>query len=221
MGFGRAVHELLEWSARNDWALPGEGIRAAALAREGADAGADARLTEMLEGWLSSPLLKELRGSGVVLRPEVGFRLTLEEGTILRGTLDLLGGPDADGAITVVDYKTDRLGGQAPARLRPELQRSLYAAAVAEATGATSVRTAYVFLEKPDEPVVTMLGPEQIAAGRERIEAVVARIRAATSRRRAAKPLPRLPGPAAPVCPHPREVTGRAGPEPPMEPGAA
>ncbi len=102
----------------------------------GADAGADARLTEMLEGWLSSPLLKKLRGSGVVLRPEVGFRLTLEEGTILRGTLDLLGGPDADGAITVVDYKTDRLGGRAPELdAGYELQRSLYAAAVAEATG--------------------------------------------------------------------------------------
>ena len=223
MGFGRAVHELLEWSARNDWALPGEGIRAAALAREGADAGADARLTEMLEGWLSSPLLKELRGSGVVLRPEVGFRLTLEEGTILRGTLDLLGGPDADGAITVVDYKTDRLGGRAPELdAGYELQRSLYAAAVAEATGATSVRTAYVFLEKPDEPVVTMLGPEQIAAGRERIEAVVARIRAGDFQatrhphRNLCHDCPARPR----LCPHPREVTGRAGPEPPMEPGA-
>ncbi len=61
MGFGRAVHELLEWSARNGWTLPDERVRAAALAREGAAPDTDARLLAMLEGWLASPLLAELR----------------------------------------------------------------------------------------------------------------------------------------------------------------
>ncbi|MFN8151981.1 MAG: UvrD-helicase domain-containing protein [Solirubrobacterales bacterium] len=220
MGFGRAVHELLEWSARNDWALPDERTRAAALAREGGAADADARLTAMLEGWLSSPLLGELRASGAALRPEVSFRLALEEGTILRGTLDLLDdpgltgpGPDPAEIITVVDYKTDRLRGRAPELdAGYELQRSLYAAAVAAATGARSVRAAYVFLERPDEPVVATLGPDEIEVGRERIEAVVARIRAGhfEATREPHHDLCHDCPARARLCPHPRELTGRA-----------
>ncbi len=224
MGFGRAVHELLEWSARNDWALPEASARAVALAREGASAEADARLVEMLEGWLGSPLLAEMRGSGETFRPEVPFRLALGAGTVLRGTIDLLCGGSPGGEVTVVDYKTDRLGGRAPELDAGYLiQRDLYAAAVAAATGAESVRSAYVFLERPGEPVVAQLGPEEIAAGRERVEALVARIREghfeATShphrdlchdcpaRRR--------------LCPHDREVTDRASAEPPVEPAPA
>lgn len=214
MGFGRAVHELLEWSARNDWALPGARARAAALAREGAAADADARLSAMLEGWLSSPLLGELRASGAALRPEVSFRLALEEGTILRGTLDLLGDPGptgADGIVTVLDYKTDRLRGRAPELdAGYELQRSLYAAAVAAATGASAVRAAYVFLERPDEPIVTTLGPEQIEVGRKRIEAVVARIRAGDfeATRHPHWDLCHDCPARSRLCPHPREMTG-------------
>lgn len=223
MGFGRAVHELLEWSARNGWALPDERVRAAALAREGAAPDADARLLAMLEGWIASPLLAELRASGGSFRPEVGFRLALGAGTILRGTIDLLCGDygSAAGEITVIDYKTDRLGSREPSLDEGYLiQRSLYAAAVAEATGATAVRSAYVFLERPDAPVISVLDPDEVAAGRSRIEDVVERIRSgsfeATSHphRDLCHDCPAR----ARLCPHGREETGRASPEPAVEP---
>ena len=77
-------------------------------------------------------------------------------GTVLRGSIDLL--VEREGAPPlVVDYKTDRLGGadprgarrrlRDPARdLRPGRRRGL---------GADEVEVAYVFLERPDEPVVS------------------------------------------------------------------
>ena len=76
-------------------------------------------------------------------------------GTVLRGSIDLL--VEADGAPPlIVDYKTDRLDGAEPAELagRYEIQQAIYALAVAEARGAPEVEVAYVFLERPEEPVV-------------------------------------------------------------------
>ncbi len=56
----------------------------------------------------------------------------------------------------VVDYKTDRLGGADPAERAAhyEVQRSIYALAVAEALERAEVEVAYVFLERPDEPAL-------------------------------------------------------------------
>ncbi|MDQ3103165.1 MAG: UvrD-helicase domain-containing protein, partial [Actinomycetota bacterium] len=220
LGFGRAVHELLEWSARNEWRTPGDDAVAAALHRESADPAAARRASEMLAGWLSSPLLEELRSTaGVSFRPEVSFRIAVAEGTILRGTIDLLvSTPDQNGgtAQTIVDYKTDSIGGSPPAELAPayELQRSIYAGAVAEATGEGCVRSAYVFLERPGEPLVEDLAAEAIASGRSRIEAVVGEIRAS---RFEPTPNPHMAlchdCPARDrLCPHPKELTGRASP---------
>ena len=69
----------------------------------------------------------------------------------------------------IVDYKTDRLDGAEPGRARAAATRSsrtIYALAVAEARGASEVELAYVFLERPEEPVVASWGPGEIAAGR-------------------------------------------------------
>ncbi len=224
MGFGRAVHALLEWSARNGWALPDERMRAAALVREGAEPDADARLLPMLAGWLDSPLLAELQAANGGFVPETGFRIALGTGTIVRGTIDLLWTPDGADEVTVIDYKTDRLGGRAPALDDGYLiQRALYACATAAATGAETVRSAYVFLERPGEPVVAVLGRDEIAAGRDRVEAVIARIRDGDF---AATPRPHrdlchdCPARSR-LCPHGREMTARSSPEPPVEPRAA
>lgn len=226
MGFGRAVHELLEWSARNGWALPPGDVRAAALLREGAD-GADAgdRTLTMLEGWLSSTLLDELRDAGAELRPELPFRVALGADTVLRGTIDLLARAP-DGGLTIVDYKTDRIG---PGGGVPDfgeayrLQRSLYAAAVADATGAESVRTAYVFLERPDEPILEVLDGAEIDAGRARIRALVEEIR--SGRFEATHHPHRALCQDCParerLCPHDLEATGRPEPEPAIPPATA
>jgi hypothetical protein len=98
---------------------------------------------------------------------------------VLRGSLDLL--VEREGAPPlVVDYKTDRLDGTAPADRagRYETQRSIYALATAQALGAEEVEVAYVFLERPEEPVVSVLETVEMEAGRERLETTIAQIAA-------------------------------------------
>ncbi len=59
---------------------------------------------------------------------------------------------------------------------RYETQRTIYALAAAESLGAAEVEVAYVFLERPEEPVLFRLGPAEMDARRERLEATIARI---------------------------------------------
>ena len=59
------------------------------------------------------------------------------------------------------------------------IQRDIYALAVSEATGSTEVEVAYVFLERPEEPVTETLDGDEIAAGRERLEGAIGRVRQA------------------------------------------
>ncbi len=213
MGFGRGVHDLLEWSARNDWREPSAELAAATMTAQGSNREAAGRAIELVQGWLGSELLEELRADGSGFSPELPFRLALGSRSILRGTIDLLVGGEVP---TIVDYKTDSIPAEGPGHLEEayELQRSLYAAAVAEATGAETVRSAYVFLQRPAEPLLATLDAGAIAAGRERIEALVDRIRAADF---TVTPTPHAglchDCPARPrLCPHPPEMTLR--PEP-------
>jgi hypothetical protein len=96
---------------------------------------------------------------------------------VLRGSIDLLV-ERAGAAPLVIDYKTDRLGGETPAeRARHyEVQRSIYALAVAAALGADRVEVSYVFLERPDEPALATLGAGEMAAARERLRETISRI---------------------------------------------
>jgi ATP-dependent exoDNAse (exonuclease V) beta subunit len=177
-GFGSAVHALLQWSAARRWLAPGEELTRRLLDSEGVEASPATleRALAMVTGWTESPLCAELAAAGARLRPELPLLLALG-GSVLRGSIDLLAEPPADPPL-VIDYKTDHLG-EATAAERAggyEIQRRLYAVAAAEATGADRVRVAYVFLERPGEPVVEELDAEAIAVARERLEAVVARI---------------------------------------------
>jgi len=74
------------------------------------------------------------------------------------------------------DLEWAALEGADPADLasRYEVQRDLYA--LAAASRASSVETAYVFLERPDEPARTAFDPPGLDAARERIEALLARL---------------------------------------------
>jgi len=177
---GAAVHALLEWSAANQWREPTEEL----VRRHGVAAGlgpqeAGAALLVPLQAWLGSDLLAE-RGQD----PEASFRaevplLLSVGGTVLRGSIDLLVEREGHPPL-VIDYKTDRLGTSTPAEhaARYETQRDVYALAVAEAREAGEVEVAYVFLEHPDEPVLAMLRPAEMVAGRGRLEAAIARIEA-------------------------------------------
>lgn len=215
MGFGRAVHELLEWSARNGWRQPADEAVAATVGREGFGTAEAERAASLVAAWTDSPLLASLGDAGATFRPEVPFRIGLGEQTVIRGTIDLL--VTRPGAAPLfVDYKTDRVApGEDPVLTEAyEMQRVLYAAALAEATGAERIDSAYCFLQAPDRPVLASLDGAAIASGRARIEERVDRIRAGDF-----SPTPD-PGPAlchdcparARLCPYPPEQTlGTAG----------
>jgi ATP-dependent exoDNAse (exonuclease V) beta subunit len=175
--YGAAVHALLEWSQANGWREP-----PAEVARDyGTAAGVAAEATESLlapvRTWLGSELLTQrVLGVGATVRAEAPLLLGIA-GTVVRGSIDLL--VERDGAPPlVVDYKTDQLGGSSPAEhaARYGTQRDIYALAVAESRGAPEVEVAYVFLERPEEPVIALLGQTDIEAGRERLAAAIERI---------------------------------------------
>jgi len=177
--FGSAVHLLLEWSSTRRWIEPPVTLARRVLEAQGLDPKGDGeRALALVRGWIESPLRGELGGADVRLRSEVPFLVDLG-GAVLRGKLDLLAEP-LDDPPTVVDYKTDRLDGSAPAELasRYGTQRDLYALAAAQATGAERVRVIYVFLERPDQPVVEELDATAITAARTGLEATVAELTA-------------------------------------------
>ena len=179
LDFGKAVHALLEWSARNRWVEPPAERIHAAVARTGL-APTEERLeraTRFIGGWLGSELCGELRGARRRLAPEAPFLLDVG-GAVVRGQLDLIVTGPGDPPL-VVDYKTNAIGERTPEGILAasyETQRDLYALAAASAGGADSARTAFVFLERPDEPVVREHDAEAIAATRERLEGIVAGI---------------------------------------------
>ncbi len=181
---GRAVHALLEWSQANGWGEPDAELirRVAASAEVGAGANLpDEALIAPLRAWLGSSFFAERVRNAERSRVEVPLLIEVA-GTVLRGSIDLL----VEGASApplIVDYKTDRLDGATPAELagRYEIQQAIYALAVAEARGVEEVELAYVFLERPEEPVIGRWGAEEIAAGRGRLAAEIDRIRGAAA----------------------------------------
>ncbi|HSK49795.1 MAG TPA: PD-(D/E)XK nuclease family protein, partial [Solirubrobacterales bacterium] len=188
---GAAVHALLEWSQTHGWAEPSPelarrhavaaglcGSRGGTGSSGSAEGKIDAEaLLTPVRGWLGSRLRRErIDADGARVRAEAPLLLGIGD-TVLRGSIDLLVERGGEPPL-VVDYKTDRLGADDPAGRAAdyEVQRTIYALAVAEASGAEEVEVAYVFLERPDEPVLTRLGPEEMTAGRERLAASIARI---------------------------------------------
>ena len=126
--------------------------------------------------WIGSPLRERIASEATRVRAEVPLLLGLG-GTVLRGSIDLL--VEREGAPPlVIDYKTDRLDGAAPGERAShyEVQRSIYALAVAEALGAAEVEVAYVFLERPDEPALSVLTSAEMAAARAKLEQTIAQI---------------------------------------------
>ena len=197
---GAAVHALLEWGHANGWAEPSEALALRHAAAAGVGVGShspdtarqwlavecpesDSRppsdsLLDPVRAWLGAPLRAQIAAEATRTRAEVPLLLGVG-GTVLRGSIDLL--VERDGAPSlVVDYKTDRLNGADPAERAAhyEVQRSIYALAVAEALGVDEVAVAYVFLERPDEPAITTLGPAEMAAARTALEQTIARISA-------------------------------------------
>jgi ATP-dependent helicase/nuclease subunit A len=190
---GAVVHALLEWSEANGWAEPsaelalrhaeaaGLGTGSASPDNSGEGPGRHSpdpldSLLEPVRAWLSSPLRERIAAEATRVRAEVPLLLGIGD-TVLRGSIDLL--VEREGAPPLVlDYKTDLLAGAAPTERAAHygVQRSIYALAVAEALGIEEVEVAYVFLERPDEPAVSLLGTAEMAAARAELEGTIAHI---------------------------------------------
>ncbi|HEV7399417.1 MAG TPA: UvrD-helicase domain-containing protein [Solirubrobacterales bacterium] len=178
---GRAVHALLEWSQANEWQVPSpELVRRIAMSAE-VDAGsslAEEALLAPFQAWLDSSFFAERIRDSARSRAEVPLLIEVAD-TVLRGSIDLLVEEEGKPPL-IVDYKTDKVDEAETAELaaRYEIQQIIYALAVAEARGSEEVELAYVFLERPGEPAVTLWGPDDLAAGRQRLKAEIARVRA-------------------------------------------
>lgn len=185
---GAVVHALLEWSQANEWGLPSEEL----ALRHAEPAGLTPKpqmkpindaargLAEELLGpvrrWLDSPMRERIGAEATRVRAEVPLLLGIGD-TVLRGSIDLLVEREGKPPL-VIDYKTDRLAGAGPAERASHytVQRSIYALAVAEALDAPEVEVAYVFLERPDEPAVTTMGPAEMVAARQALEETIEQI---------------------------------------------
>jgi ATP-dependent helicase/nuclease subunit A len=197
---GAAVHALLEWSQAHGWSIPGEELVLRHAVAAGLGAGTPPpdtsrqwldvecleeesppprlaeEVLEPVRQWIGSPLQVRISNEATRVRAEVPLLLGVG-GTVLRGSIDLLVERDGKPPL-VVDYKTDRLGGTDPAERagRYEVQRSIYALAVAEALNVAEVEVAYVFLERPDEPAITTVAPAEMVAARGALEETIAQI---------------------------------------------
>lgn len=173
---GAAVHELLEWSQANDWAEPPLDLAERHATANGLAPEVGEELLEPVRRWIEAPLRQRIAEEATRVRAEVPLLMEVG-GTLLRGSIDLL--VEREGAPPIVlDYKTDRLEGASPTERAAhyEVQRSIYALAVSEALGAPEVEVAYVFLEQPEEPALSLLGADEIASARSELESAITEI---------------------------------------------
>jgi ATP-dependent helicase/nuclease subunit A len=210
-GFGTAVHAMLEWSARHGWRAPPRELSAELLRRERIDATEREleRAAAMVSAWLDSEQCDELRGTGALVHPEMPFLLPVGD-SIVRGTIDVLA--DTGAGPLVIDYKTDSLAEATPDELvdRYAVQREIYALA-ASAGSATSVRTAYAFLDRGGGVVASELGREELVAASAHLDELVTGV---AEGRFEVTPSPHWAlcndCPARErLCSHPTELTGR------------
>lgn len=152
--FGSAVHDVLEALGKSRWPEPRDSSITAALRQRGADPEQDLpRARKMINGFLGSDLGLRVR------RGDASFELPL---LIRIGRVTVRGFADVlvdDPVPLVLDYKTNHLGGRSPREKMADYiqQRNLYALAIARSRGLDRVDTAFVFLDRPEEPVLETL----------------------------------------------------------------
>jgi hypothetical protein len=129
-------------------------------------------LADLVAAFARSPLCRRLALAREVRREEA-FAFVFAGGELLRGFLDVVAF-EHDGGLLIVDYKTDRVGGEAAdlaAHVERDysLQRLVYALA-GIASGAAVVEVAHCFLRHPE----VVLATRYPAGDRERLEASLA-----------------------------------------------
>ncbi len=134
-------------------------------------------LAGLVSAFSESELFARLAAATQVRR-EQRFSFRLEDDVLMTGALDVVARERA--GMLVVDYKSDRLLGSAPAAVVAEAyagQRLIYALAVL-LSGAELVEVAHVFLERPHEPVLAAFDAAQIPELRNELTRRAAGIRA-------------------------------------------
>jgi ATP-dependent exoDNAse (exonuclease V) beta subunit len=149
---GVLIHALLE---RLDFRRPARPSLATitAVAEQLGLPAAPEDVAGLVEAFAASPLRARLAAASDVRREE-SFAFLSAGGALITGVLDVAA-TEADGAMLVVDYKSDRLDGADPAVVvdsEYSIQRLIYALAALTA-GAERVEVAHVFLERPEQPV--------------------------------------------------------------------
>jgi ATP-dependent exoDNAse (exonuclease V) beta subunit len=156
---GTIVHTLLERVAFADPQAPSPADVAAlgAAAGERVPAGEATALAALVGGLRGSAIAARL-AAAIDVRREEGFAFLVQHGPaaglLLTGALDVLA-TEADGAALVVDWKSDRVGGEdlaAVVQRSYATQRAVYALAALRA-GWPRVEVVHCFLERPGDTV--------------------------------------------------------------------
>ncbi len=168
---GSLVHRLLEG---HDFARPAAPA-IEAVAELAGEWGLEPTMAELedvrdlVAAFASSPLCARLAQARRT-RSEAPFSFTLDPaggGPLVTGFLDVVA-TESDGGVLIVDYKSDRLEGAAPADVVERdyaTQRIVYALAALR-DGAPRVEVAYCFLERPAEPVTASFTDQPALAER-------------------------------------------------------
>ncbi|MDE3131886.1 MAG: PD-(D/E)XK nuclease family protein, partial [Acidobacteriota bacterium] len=149
---------------------------------------------DLLGALVGSPTFARLPGLRDVRR-EQRFAFPLG-GTLITGVFDLIAeaGP---GRMLVLDYKSDRLDGAAPAAIVGErylAQRLIYALAALR-LGVGGVEVVHLFLEAPDDPVAARFSASELPALEAALAERVARVGGS-----GADDFPVTDAPGQPVC---------------------
>ena len=158
--FGSAVHDVFESMGKNRWPELQQEKVARALTDRGVDEETNLELAvEMIRAYLDTDLAR------MVKTGDAGFEvpLLIRVGKVtIRGFADVILNSRPP---LVLDYKTNWLGDKTPADKMSDYlqQRNLYALAVARSGGFDEVETAFVFLGKPDQPVMETLNSSDLA----------------------------------------------------------
>jgi hypothetical protein len=133
-----------------------------------------ARIEAHVEAYCSSELARRVAAlPGAAAERPFAFE---HDGVLLHGRLDVLALDGTRGF--VLDYKTNVLGERSPEEVIEDeyrLQRLVYALVCFRA-GAEEVEVVYSFLERPDEPVSTTFGLEDVATLEAGLSEAIARI---------------------------------------------
>ena len=170
---GDAVHRLLE-SVDPAAPAPPDSEQVRTWYPEAADEEIE-RIRGFVEAYCASSLAARVADlDGVKAERPFAFE---HDGVLFHGFLDLF--HTAGGRSLVVDYKTNALGDLSPDEVvehEYRVQRLVYALACFRA-GADEVEIAYVFLERPDDPVSASFTRADLAGLEEALSATIARIR--------------------------------------------